>query len=198
MAETLNTRPSLLVRLRDARDDTAWRQFVALYGPAILRFTRQRGLQDADAADVQQNVLAAVNQGLGNFDAAKGSFRGWLFGIVRHQLRRLLDKHAKAGRAEGDTAALERLQDVPAPADDAESALWNQECKRQRFLWACDQVRGQVEPASWQAFWRTAVDNRPAADVAAELHMRVGAVYTAKSRVLARIRALIQELADDR
>jgi RNA polymerase sigma-70 factor (ECF subfamily) len=54
-----------------------------------------------------------------------------------------------------------------------------------------------VEPASWQAFWRTAVDGCPGADVAQELGMTIGAVYTARSRVLERIRKQIQQLENE-
>ena len=198
MADTLNTRPSLLVRLRDAGDAQAWQEFVEVYSPAIQRFARQRGLQDADAADLQQNVLAALSDGLKRFeyDRAKGTFRGWMFGVVRHQLARFLQKEHSAVVGAGDTAALDRMLAVPEPSDD-ESALWDHECKRQRFLWAAERVRSQVEPESWLAFWQTAVENRPAADVAKELNLRVGAVYTAKSRVLARIKREIESITGE-
>ena len=49
MAEIPATRPSLLVRLRDARDEAAWRQFVDLYAPLVYGYARKQGLQDADA-----------------------------------------------------------------------------------------------------------------------------------------------------
>jgi RNA polymerase sigma-70 factor (ECF subfamily) len=188
----------LLVRLRDARDDAAWRQFVGLYAPVIERFARQRGLQEADALDLQQNVLAAVSEGLKkhSYDPAKGTFRGWLFGVVRHHMAQLARKERAGTRGSGDTDALEQLHAVPQP-DAAESALWDEQCKRQLFLWAAERVREQVEPASWQAFWQIAVENRAVADVAASLGMRAGAVYTAKSRVLARIKREIESIGDE-
>ena len=52
MSDALATRLSLLVRLRDARDDGAWSQFVDLYAPLVFGFARKHGLQDADAADL--------------------------------------------------------------------------------------------------------------------------------------------------
>jgi RNA polymerase sigma-70 factor (ECF subfamily) len=48
-------------------------------------------------------------------------------------------------------------------------------------------VRGDFEPDTWAAFWRSAVDGRPAADVAAELGMTRNAVYLAKARVRHRL-----------
>ena len=60
MTPSPQTRPSLLVRLKDAADHEAWRQLVELYAPLVYRFVRRRGLQDADAADLTQEVLRAV------------------------------------------------------------------------------------------------------------------------------------------
>ena len=51
-----------------------------------------------------------------------------------------------------------------------------------------------VDEATWQAFWRTAVDGQPARDVAEALQMSVGAVYVAKSRVVARIKQHVAEI----
>lgn len=55
------TRLSLLVRLCDARDDGAWSQFVDIYAPLVYGYARKHGLQDADAADLTQDVLQAVS-----------------------------------------------------------------------------------------------------------------------------------------
>ena len=54
------TAPSLLVRLRDADDGAAWNQFIEIYSPVVYRYARRRGLQDADAADLMQDVLGSV------------------------------------------------------------------------------------------------------------------------------------------
>src|SRR5262249_52941712 len=57
MADVPPTRASLLVRIRDARDAAAWGEFVDLYAPLVHGFARRQGLQDADAADLTQDVL---------------------------------------------------------------------------------------------------------------------------------------------
>ena len=57
------THHTLLLRLRDSRDEEAWRQFVELYAPAVFRTCRRRGLQEADAADVTQEVLRSIAAG---------------------------------------------------------------------------------------------------------------------------------------
>jgi RNA polymerase sigma-70 factor (ECF subfamily) len=194
MPEPPATRASLLVRLRDASDAPAWAQFVRVYAPLIYGFARRQGLQDADAADLTQDVLQAVAgaiRGL-DYDPARGSFRGWLFTVVRSRLsnfRRRRRSHPDEGS--GDTVIQQGLAGVPAPDDDA--AWWDQEHQRRLFAWAAEQVRPAVEPATWQAFWGAAVEGSPAKEVASALGMSVAAVYMAKSRVLARLKAVIRE-----
>jgi RNA polymerase sigma-70 factor (ECF subfamily) len=194
MAEAPPTRGSLLVRLRDSGDQAAWRQFVEIYAPLIFGFFRKKGVQDADAADLTQDVLAAVARALRDFeyDPRKGSFRGWLFTAVRHRLARFGD--GPSVRGAGDTAALEQLQQHPAPADEPD---WDHECERRLFHWAAERVRPTVTETTWQAFWQTAVEGKRPKDVAKALGMAVAAVYMAKSRLLARLKEMIREVQSE-
>ena len=68
MPQIDTTRVTLLARLRDAGDAGAWSQFHQLYGPVIYRYARRRGLQDADAADLTQDVLREVSQSIDRFE----------------------------------------------------------------------------------------------------------------------------------
>ncbi len=45
-----------------------------------------RGLQDADAADLVQEVLRSVARSLACFNPQKGRVRSWLMAVVRHRL----------------------------------------------------------------------------------------------------------------
>jgi RNA polymerase sigma-70 factor (ECF subfamily) len=194
MALAPPTRGSLLVRVRDPADGPAWRQFVEIYAPLIFGFVRKKGLQEADAADLTQDVLASVAQALRNWEYKRdrGSFRGWLFTAVRRRLQRI----AKDGRVRGSgtTTALERLNLLPAP--DEEPA-WELEYERRLFHWACAQVRPAVAESSWQAFWQTAIEGKNPKDVGRQLGLAVAAVYVAKSRMLARLKEVIQEVQDE-
>jgi len=103
MAESVTTRPSLLARIKDARDRQAWAEFVEIYAPMVYGFARNQGLQDADAADLTQEVLSAVARSAPRleYDPARGTFRGWLFTVVRNELR---DFAAARGRRLSGTA----------------------------------------------------------------------------------------------
>src|SRR5262245_51158989 len=91
----LHTRPSLLVRLRDAGDSASWQTFVDLYGPVLYRYARRRGLQDADATDVAQEVLAEVARCIRAFEyqPERGRFRDWLGTVLCRRLARFWEKH---------------------------------------------------------------------------------------------------------
>jgi RNA polymerase sigma-70 factor (ECF subfamily) len=190
-----NTRPSLLVRIRDAQDNAAWSQFVEIYAPLIYGFARRHGLQDADAADLTQEVLRVVARsarGL-EYDPSRGSFRGWLFTVVRNKLRSLLDARHRQPQGTGDSEQ-NFFEDQP-DRDAQESAFWDQEHERRLFVWAADQVRNEVNESN--AFWRTAIDGQSGKEVAALLGMSVAAVYLAKSRVMARLKELVRQTSDD-
>jgi RNA polymerase sigma-70 factor (ECF subfamily) len=195
MTSSFHTRPSLLVRLRDAGDRAAWGQFVELYAPLVYRFARRRGLQDADAADLTQDVLKAVAGASARleYDPGRGTFRGWLFTVARNLLNNFLARQRRRPAAEGGTEGQRLLEELPAPIEN-EEALWQQEYEQRLFDWAAEQIRGDFQETTWQAFWRTAVEGENPRTVAAALALSVGAVYVAKSRVLARLRKLVQEI----
>jgi hypothetical protein len=87
---------------------------------------------------------------------------------------------------------------LPADVPDATAAeTWDLECRRRLFAWACDRVKPTVAPATWKAFWRTAVDGVSGEKVAAETGLSPAAVYLAKSRVLVKLRDAVAEVEED-
>ena len=198
MSDAPATRLSLLVRLCDARDDAAWSQFVEIYAPLVYGFARKHGLQDADAADLTQDVLQAVSGGIRNFDydPRRGTFRGWLFTVVRNKMRNFLAVQDRPGRGSGDTDAQQRLQELPAREND-QSAWWDEEYERRVFAWAAEQARGAFSEATWQAFWQTAIEGKTGPQAAQVLGLSVAAVYLAKGRVMNRLKDIIRQTLDE-
>jgi RNA polymerase sigma factor (sigma-70 family) len=191
------TRPSLLVRIRDHRDHLAWAEFVEIYSPLVFGFARKYGLQDADAVDVTQDVLRIVARSIGRFDydRVRGPFRGWLFTIVRNELRDWFAKQRSALIGTGNSPELLKL-DEWTQTDAELSAVWDREHEQRLFAWATVKVQQEVQQSTWQAFWKTTIECVNGKQVAQELGISVAAVYLAKSRVMARLKALVAE-ADD-
>lgn len=186
------TRPSLILRLRDSRDAEAWQEFVAIYEPLVFRLARGKGLQDADAHELVQDVMVAVSQAVENWvpDASQGRFRHWLFRIARNLIINYLTRKQYRPLGTGDSRIAEMLNQQCDPACE-ESAVFDLEFRREVFRWAAGQVRGQVKETTWDAFWQTTVDDRPIEAVADDLAMTVGSVYIARSRVMARLREAV-------
>lgn len=198
MQELPLTRASLLVRLRDEGDRAAWQEFVGLYGPVIYGFGRKRGLQDADAADLTQEVLRAVAGAADKleYDPSRGTFRGWLYTIARNKLLNFLDGRRRRVQASGDSGTQRQLEEQTAREADL-AQTWELEYERQLASRAMERIKDEFQPATWQAFWQTAVEGKGAREVGAGLGLTAGAVYVNKSRVLARLREEVQRLQDE-
>jgi RNA polymerase sigma-70 factor (ECF subfamily) len=198
MTEPPRTRPSLLARLRDPQDGRAWAEFLEIYDPLVRRLAVRRGLQEADAADLAQEVFRAVAAAIDRWDPdpARGSFRGWLSRIARNLTVNLLAAQRRHPRGTGDSEVQSFLERQPAP-DGEDTLLFEHEYRRQVFAWAADRVRGEFRPSTWQAFWQTGVEGRDPKAVAVALGITAGAVYIARSRVMARLKREIERLEGD-
>src|SRR5262249_1011061 len=120
-------------------------------------------------------------------------FRSWLYTVTRNKLYNFLNGRRRQERGSGDSGAQERLEQQAVAGGDPET-LWEQEYERRLAALAMERVRGEFQEATWQGFWRTAVEGQKAREAGLALGMSPGAVYVAKSRVLARLREEIQEL----
>jgi len=180
---------TLVGRLK-AREPRAWQRLSDLYGPLVYSWARRAGLQDSDAADVTQNVFQAVSQRIADYVKTQlaDSFRGWLWGITRHKI---LDEFRRQTSQPGMTHAADLDQPARSLPETPSGDLAEELAALARRALAL--LRTDFQPVTFQAFEQTVMLGRGAADVAADLGISVGSVYTAKCRVLARLR---QELGD--
>ena len=188
------TRASLLVQIRDGANTAAWQEFVNLYGPIIYGYARKRGLQDADAADLTQDVLRSISSAIGrlDYDPNQGTFRGWLFTITRNKLLNFLAARRIRPRGSGDTTTNQLLNSQPAENDSEE--VWELEYQRRLASLAMDRIKTEFHENTWRGFWLTAVEGVPAAEAGRQVGMSPGAIYVAKSRVLARLKEEVDGL----
>ena len=193
MLPSPETRPLLLVRLGSARDEAAWAEFLAVYEPLICG-SCAKGLQESDARDVCQQTLAAVAGDIEQWkpDGGAASFRRWLFTIARNRtIKFLVSERRGAGPRRDGRPGKAR---IAARCHVSLSAQFDRELRQQLLLHAASQIRDEFRASTWQAFWRTCVDGRTAAEAAAELKMSTGNVYVARSRIIARLRERVSEL----
>jgi RNA polymerase sigma-70 factor (ECF subfamily) len=188
---------TLLQRIRNG-DNSGWQCVLDLYAPLVRYWCRRRGVTGADADDVLQEVFRAAAQSIDTFRREKegDTFRGWLRGITRHKVLAFCRGRDRHPTADGGSSAHQRLLEVPEsevkePDDPGEAEQFSALVRR-----AMLQLRGEFEPKTWQAFWRTAVDNQSAPAVGAELGMSANAVRMAKSRVVRRLREELGDLVE--
>lgn len=184
----MQTPVSLLHRLRHAPDAEGWSRFVQLYLPLVCYWCKQSGLQDADSADLSQEVFTLLWQKLPHFvyDPQK-NFRSWLRSVTRNKWRELCRRRGLPLQT-GESLADDLTMDDPA------GARWEEEHHQYLATRALQLMKADFDTTTWQACWETTVAARPAGEVAQQLGLTVGAVYAAKARVLRRLRHELQDL----
>ena len=197
MNEIPQTRQSLLIELGQKSED-AWAEFLAVYENALYRFCLAKGLQPADAQDVLQDVLAAVLKRIPSWDpdTSRGSFRGWLFRVARNIAVDAIVARGGRNVARGGSEDHLILSQLPASREH-ETSAFELQYQRSLFEWASSQVKSEVRDVTWNSFCMTAIEGRTADQVANELGVSVGSVYTAKCRVVARIRNKVAAFEQD-
>jgi RNA polymerase sigma factor (sigma-70 family) len=195
MANFPETRASLVMRIADAGDAAAWEEFVRIYQPAIYRMVRREGLQHADAEELAQEAMLAVARAVGRWepDSERGRFRTWLFRIAQNLRVNFASRRKYKIWGSGDSAmqaVLEGQFDRQVPI----SQLFELEYRRSMFQCAAERVQQAVSERTWQAFWTSTVEETPIGEVARRLRISTGAVYIARNRVMARLRAEIRRM----
>jgi RNA polymerase sigma-70 factor (ECF subfamily) len=186
---SLETRKSLLSRLRDHEDRESWQTFFDLYWRLLYNVARRAGLEDVDAQDVVQDTVMSAAREIPEFryDPERGSFKQWLFRILR---RRVSDHFRKFYRQPAHAGISPETLEETGHADAivmrdgvSLSDAWDQEWERSVLNAAIAQVRAQANPKHFQVFDYCVLKEWPASKVAATLGLNVAQVYLAKHRV---------------
>lgn len=195
MAEFPETDYSLIDRVKDADDAASWLEFVGLYQPVVCRMARRRGMQDADAQDVIQQVFVAIARSVNGWDATSDQppFRAWLTTIARNAITTALTRRPK-DQATGSTSVAELLQSEP-DASQTESEIAT-ELRMEIVRWAADQIRAEFTEETWDVFWETSMDRVSIAEMARQTGRSPGAIYVSRHRVLSRLKERIAEVSE--
>lgn len=192
-----STSRSMIAAAR-SNSPAAWARLVKLYTPLVSGWCGCWGVARQDIADMVQDVFTAVAANLARFrkERPDDTFRGWLKTIARNKVHDYFRRRVGVAAAAGGTEALRLMSQVcdatgqrAESEDSIEPELFSVVLRQ-----ALESIRREFHEQTWQAFWRTVVEGRCAADVASELGMQAGAVRVSKSRVLCRLR---RELGDE-
>jgi RNA polymerase sigma-70 factor (ECF subfamily) len=187
------TRLTLLGAVKEPRNHDAWRRFVDLYSPVVLRYCRRYGMQDADIRDVAQNVFLVVSQALPRFQYRpdRGRFRSWFGTVAYREIRRHFRRRRYQSPCSGGNVA-----DLEQAAGTMLSE-WITDLEQHLFECALDRVRACCRRDVWEAFQRTWMEHHPTGHVARQLGHSPQWVYKARFQVLTQLRQEVESLGDD-
>lgn len=149
-------------------------------------------MQQSDAEDLVQDVFALLLRKLPEFRYEQGgNFRNWLRVVVLNKWR---ERCRGNGAPSGKIVGGDGLEQIAAP--DETAAFEETEYRQHLVHRALELIQPEFSEAAWNSFQQHVVAGRDAAAVAAELGVRIGTVYAAKSRVLTRLRRELHGLVD--
>jgi RNA polymerase sigma factor (sigma-70 family) len=210
---SLETRPSLLHRLKSGDDPQSWQDFYQTYGGLIRFFAEKAGLTADEAEEVVQETAIGVARRLPEFiyDPKVCRFKTWLLNLVRwrirDQLRRRVGVHASACASpqnsadtlkrelqRDDTASTATVERIPDPAVPEFGAEWDAAWEKNLLAQALERVRDRIDERQFQVFDLNVMKGWPPADVAQTLGISVARVYLTKHRVSALVKKEVQRL----
>jgi RNA polymerase sigma-70 factor (ECF subfamily) len=186
-----------LERIRESSDVAAWEEFWNRYWALVYRFARGRGCTDASAQDVVQDVMLEVFKGrdVFQYDPQKGRFRDWLGGVVHNVVCKHRRKPAERIRGVGGSSD----HGLAEQADDRDAAddQWQDMFDDAVLAALLDVVRREVSPTTYQAFELVTFGEMSGEETARVTGLSRNAVYSARKRVLNRLRELGQSYREE-
>jgi RNA polymerase sigma-70 factor (ECF subfamily) len=187
----LQTRESLLRRLRGEGDAVDWEIFYKMYWRVIYSYGLRWGMPHQEAQDLVQEVMIKMVRTLPiyDYDRKRGRFLGWLKKVTKNTL---IDKYKKQAK----------LHEVPIFDDDAlmaagNSDSWEEEWQDEILAQALERVTPRVSPQTSGIFQRYALEGASAETVASEFGVSVNTVYQARKNTIALLRKETEKLRQE-
>ncbi len=169
-------------------DNTKLEQFTKQWSTSerVIRLYLNSAIYNrADAQDVLQRVALCAYQKYDEYDASQ-SFQGWLFGIAKFEV---LGYFRNLGRNPEviDSEISERLADN---MEDQSEAISREDDERREKL---EQLLTQLPEKAQELVRLRFFENREYDEIARLLNTNEGAVRTALSRIIAKLRSMAKE-----
>ncbi|MBN1852865.1 MAG: sigma-70 family RNA polymerase sigma factor [Pirellulales bacterium] len=191
-----DTQHTFLERLREGMEPLAWDAFFERYWKLVYSFAKNHGCSDDTAEDIVQDVMFAVfdQREVFRYDPSRGRFRNWLLTVVRNTIskhRRQLSERIRARGGDSDGGNEPEAKEIPP------DAAWDATFEQALLIALLEIVRQEVTPATFQAFELTALHAKSGEEVAEMTGLSRNGVYSARKRVLLRLRELGARYRED-
>jgi RNA polymerase sigma factor (sigma-70 family) len=208
---SLQTRSSLLRRLKTGDDQQGWQDFYRIYGGLIRYFAEKAGLTADEVEEVVQETAIGVARRLPEFvyDPKVCRFKTWLLNLVRWRIQDQIRRRPRASHdsdkahptagirrrdrdaSTDDTATVERVPDTTVPEFGAE---WDAAWEKNLFDQALAAVRERADERQFQVFDLYVMKDWVPKDIAQTLRISVARVYLAKHRISVLLKQEIRQL----
>ena len=192
MAQVPVTSTTLLRNISSDARHYRWGEFVRRYQPMMEDYLRVH-FPDLEAEDIVSETLVALVDALKNYRYAPdetGRFHNYLTGILKHKAlsrRKMAERHAKSVAAFEDTAK---------SADDSAALAEEQKWKETVFAIAVQQLLADetIQDRTKQVFLRVAINHESPDAVAESFGIKRNAVDQMKSRMMTKLREIVDSL----
>ena len=198
-APLLETRSSLIQRLKATINGESWEEFFHTYWELIYNVARRAGLSEADAQDIVQETILKVHNSLDRFEynRKRGTFKGWLRTVTRSRLNDFFKKQQRRpalNQPLEETA--DELQNLEDPEGPEIEKIWDEEWNRNLIQAALSRTKKLSSPKQFQIFKCHYVDEWTVRETCRTLGVNAAQVYMAKQRVGKVFREAVETLQE--
>ena len=198
-APLLETRSSLIQRLKATINGESWEEFFHTYWELIYNVARRAGLSEADAQDIVQETILKVHNSLDRFEynRKRGTFKGWLRTVTRSRLNDFFKKQQRRpalNQPLEETA--DELQNLRDPEGPEIEKIWDEEWNRNLIQAALNRTKKLSSPKQFQIFKCHYIDEWTVRETCRTLGVNAAQVYMAKQRVGKIFREAVETLQE--
>ncbi|MDD7984034.1 sigma-70 family RNA polymerase sigma factor [Lentisphaera marina] len=190
-----NTRYTLIQRAQNSPDNDTWEEFVSSYKKFIFYMLNQMQVPQNLIDDLAQEILLNLWSKLSLYAKEKGKFRSWLTRVIRNSATDSLKKEQRYNkRQENASEVLELLENISE--SDFEKII-DREWRSYMVEITLDSLESQLSETAIEVF-KLSLKQLPTEEIAAQMNITTGSVYTLKNRVKEkfsrRLKQLVREL----
>ena len=188
-AGALNTRRSLISRLRNVEDRDSWQEFFDTYWKLIYSVARKAGLTEQEAEEVVQETTVTVTKCIQDYqyDPKVCSFKNWLMHKTQwriiDQVRKRPPDFVQRFPPPSDTSRTPLVERIPDPESLELDSVWEEEWQKNLVDAAMERVKRRIKPEHYQIFYLSAVRHLGPKRVAETMGVNIAQVYLVRHRV---------------
>ena len=198
-APLLETRSSLIQRLKATINGESWEEFFHTYWELIYNVARRAGLSEADAQDIVQETILKVHNSLDRFEynRKRGTFKGWLRTVTRSRWNDFFKKQQRRPALNQPLEeAADELQNLEDPEGPEIEKIWDEEWNRNLIQAALSRTKKLSSPKQFQIFKCHYIDEWTVRETCRTLGVNAAQVYMAKQRVGKIFREAVETLQE--